>query len=148
MKKLFAVAIIVSLVCLSGCSKLVCVTDQVGRSQISWMNLTSDECVPLFPTTYNDSMPNVSHDGKRVAFARADGIKKIIVRQFNAPGELILHFSPAFTPRWSPNGNFIAYTDGTKVCRVSSDGSSDPAAVRCTNPPPGYSDDYGHRLSG
>jgi hypothetical protein len=141
MKKLLVVALIVSIAWFLGCSKLVCVTDQAGKTQISWMELTDDVCQPLFVTAYNDSMPNVSHDGKRVAFARADSVRQIIIRDFINPSEFALPPSPAFRPRWSPTGGLIAYTAGTKVNWIKSDGTG---PINSTNPPSGYSDDYGH----
>ncbi len=146
MKKLFAFAMIASLVCFLGCSKLVCVSDSDGRRQIYWMDLepTPQPATQLFNTTHNDSSPNVSHDGKRVAFARGDDIKKIIVKRLNESDELPLQQSPAFAPRWSPNGSYIAYTNGAKVCWINSDGTTLPGRETCTNPLPGYIDDYGH----
>ena len=82
MKKLL-VLLLVCLLMTWGCASVVYVSQETGRGQL--MTATDDSPLQpsaLFVTAFDDSMPDVSHDGKWVAFKRVvGGFDRIIVRK-------------------------------------------------------------------
>ena len=73
MKKLI-VFVLACLLMMWGCASIVYVSQETGKGQL----MTAMDQVPLQPsalfvTAFDDSTPDVSHDGKWVAFKRVVG---------------------------------------------------------------------------
>ena len=97
----------------------------------------------LFVTAFDDSMPDVSHDGKWVAFKRVvGGFDRIIVRQVgDAAGTTEKNLAQGTRPRWSPAGDWIVFRNLGKIYRIKADGTS---LTQITTPPAGVTDNFGH----
>jgi len=143
MKKLF-VFLLVSLLMTWGCASIVYVSEQTGKEQL--MTATDESPLQpfaLFVTAFDDSMPDVSHDGKWVAFKRVvGGFDRIIVRQAgDAAGTTEKDLAQGLRPRWSPAGDWILFRNQGKIYRVRPDGTS---LTQITTPPAGVTDIFGH----
>ena len=110
-----------------GCASVVYVSQQTGKGQL--MSATDE--VPLQPsalfvTAHDDSMPDVSHDGRWVAFKRVvGGVDRIIVRQVgDAAGTTERDIAQGTRPRWSPSGSWVLFRNQGKICQVRPDGTS------------------------
>jgi Tol biopolymer transport system component len=143
MKKLL-VFVLVCLLMTWGCASVVYVSQETGRGQL----MTATDEVPLLPsalfvTAFDDSMPDVSHDGKWVAFKRVvGGFDRIIVRQVgDAAGTTEKDLTQGLRPRWSPAGDWILFRNLGKIYRIRPDGTS---LTQITNPPAGVTDIFGH----
>jgi len=143
MKKLLVIVSICILLTW-GCASVVYVSQETGRGQL----MTATDEVPLQPsalfvTAFDDSMPDVSHDGKWVAFKRVvGGFDRIIVRQVgDAAGTTEKDLAQGLRPRWSPAGDWILFRNQGKIYRVRPDGTS---LTQITNPPAGVTDIFGH----
>lgn len=143
MKKLL-VFVLASLFLTWGCASIVYVSQETGRGQL----MTARDESPLLPSAlfvsaFDDSMPDVSHDGKWVAFKRVvGGIDRIIVRQAgDAAGTTEKNLAQGTRPRWSPADDWIAFRNLDKIYRIRPDGTS---LLQITNPPAGVTDSYGH----
>jgi len=127
-----------------GCASVVYVSQQTGKGQL--MSATDE--VPLQPsalfvTAHDDSMPDVSHDGRWVAFKRVvGGVDRIIVRQVgDAAGTTERDIAQGTRPRWSPSGSWVLFRNQGKICQVRPDGTS---LMQLTTPPANVTDNYGH----
>jgi Tol biopolymer transport system component len=143
MKKLF-VFLLVSLIMTWGCASIVYVSEKTGKEQL--MTATDESPLQpfaLFVTAFDDSMPDVTHDGKWVAFKRVvGGFDRIIVRQAgDAAGTTERDLAQGLRPRWSPAGDWILFRNLGKIYRVRPDGTS---LTQITNPPAGVTDIFGH----
>jgi len=143
MKKLF-VFLLVSLLMTWGCASIVYVSEQTGKEQL--MTATDESPLQpfaLFVTAFDDSMPDVSHDGKWVAFKRVvGGFDRIIVRQAgDAAGTTERDLAQGLRPRWSPAGDWILFRNLGKIYRIRPDGTS---LTQITTPPAGVTDIFGH----
>lgn len=143
MKKLI-VFVLVCLLATWGCASIVYVSQESGKGQL----MTATDEVPLqsfalFVTAFDDSMPDVSHDGKWVAFKRVvGGFDRIIVRQVgDAAGTTEKNLAQGTRPRWSPAGDWIVFRNQGKIYRIRPDGMS---LTQITNPPAGVTDNFGH----
>jgi Tol biopolymer transport system component len=143
MKKLL-VFVLVCLLMTWGCASVVYVSQETGRGQL----MTATDEVPLQPsalfvTAFDDSMPDVSHDGKWVAFKRVvGGFDRIIVRQVgDAAGATEKDLAQGLRPRWSLAGDWILFRNLGKIYRIRPDGTS---LAQITNPPAGVTDIFGH----
>ena len=143
MKKMI-VLVLVCLLMTWGCASIVYVSQETGRGQL----MTATDEVPLQPfalfvTAFDDSMPDVSHDGKWVAFKRVvGGFDRIIVRQVgDAAGTSEKNLAQGTRPRWSPAGDWIVFRNQGKIYRIRPDGTS---LTQITNPPAGVTDNFGH----
>jgi Tol biopolymer transport system component len=110
--------------------------------------MTATDEVPLLPsalfmTAFDDSMPDVSHDGKWVAFKRVvGGFDRIIVRKVDdAAGTTEKDLAQGLRPRWSPAGDWVVFRNQGKIYRIRPDGTS---LTQITNPPAGVTDIFGH----
>jgi Tol biopolymer transport system component len=143
MKKLL-VFLLVCLLMTWGCASIVYVSQETGKGQL----MTATDDVPLQPTAlyataFDDSMPDVSYDGKWVAFKRVvGGFDRIIVRQTgDAAGTTEKDLAQGLRPRWSPAGDWIVFRNQGKIYRIRPDGTS---LAQITNPPSGVTDIFGH----
>ena len=143
MKKLL-VFVLVCLLMTWGCASVVYVSQETGRGQL----MTATDEVPLLPsalfvTAFDDSMPDVSHDGKWVVFKRiVGGFDRIIVRQVgDAAGTTEKNLAQGTRPRWSPAGDWIVFRNQGKIYRIRPDGTS---LTQITTPPAGVTDNFGH----
>jgi len=143
MKKLL-VFVMVCLLMTWGCASIVYVSQETGKGQL--MTATDESPLQpfaLFVTAFDDSMPDVSHDGKWVAFKRVvGGFDRIIVRQVgDAAGTTERDLAQGLRPRWSPAGDWILFRNQGKIYRVRPDGTS---LTQITTPPAGVTDIFGH----
>jgi len=147
MKKLVVIALFACLVCLVACSGLV--YTQYGPApanpQIWWIpkdNLPQ----PLYPTSSVDRMPDVSHDGKTVAFTKTIGTSgRIIVRDLSdVSGATERNLTSGYRPRWSPSGAWILFTDQQKIFMIKWDGTGRQQITNPTGEWAGWADDFGH----
>lgn len=143
MKKLLGF-VLVCLLTTWGCASIVYVSEQTGKEQL--MTATDESPLQpfaLFVTAFDDSMPDVSHDGKWVAFKRVvGGFDRIIVRQAgDAAGTTEKDLAQGLRPRWSPAGDWILFRNQGKIYRVRPDGTS---LTQITTPPAGVTDIFGH----
>ena len=143
MKKLL-VFVLVSLLLTWGCASVVYVSQETGREQL----MTAADNAPLAPsalfvTAFDDSMPDVSHDGSWVAFKRVvGGVDRIIVRQVgDAAGTTERNIAQGTHPRWSPSGSWVLFRNQGKIFQVRPDGSS---LMQLTTPPATATDNFGH----
>jgi len=143
MKKMI-VLVLVCLLMTWGCASIVYVSQESGRGQL----MTATDDVPLQPTalfvtTFDDSTPDVSHDGKWVAFKRVvGGFDRIIVRKVDdAAGTTEKDLAQGLRPRWSPAGDWVLFRNQGKIHRIRPDGTS---LTQITNPPAGVTDIFGH----
>jgi Tol biopolymer transport system component len=143
MKKLL-VFVLVCLLMTWGCASVVYVSQETGRGQL----MTATDEVPLQPsalfvTAFDDSMPDVSHDGKWVAFKRVvGGFDRIIVRKVDdAAGTSERDLAQGTRPRWSPAGDWIIFRNQGKIYRIMPDGTS---LAQVTTPPANTPDNFGH----
>jgi Tol biopolymer transport system component len=143
MKKMI-VLVLVCLLMTWGCASIVYVSQETGRGQL----MTATDEVPLLPsalfmTAFDDSMPDVSHDGKWVAFKRVvGGFDRIIVRKVDdAAGTTEKDLAQGLRPRWSPAGDWVVFRNQGKIYRIRPDGTS---LTQITNPPAGVTDIFGH----
>ena len=143
MKKLL-VFVLVCLLMTWGCASIVYVSQETGRGQL----MTATDDVPLQPTAlfvtaFDDSTPDVSHDGKWVAFKRVvGGFDRIIVRKVDdAAGTTEKDLAQGLRPRWSPAGDWVLFRNQGKIYRIRPDGTS---LTQITNPPAGVTDIFGH----
>ena len=143
MKKLL-VFVLVCLLMTWGCASIVYVSEKTGKEQL--MTATDESPLQpfaLFVTAFDDSMPDVTHDGKWVAFKRVvGGFDRIIVRQAgDAAGTTERDLAQGLRPRWSPAGDWILFRNQGKIYRVRPDGTS---LTQITTPPAGVTDIFGH----
>jgi Tol biopolymer transport system component len=110
--------------------------------------MTATDEVPLLPsalfmTAFDDSMPDVSHDGKWVAFKRiVGGFDRVIVRKVDdAAGASEKNLAQGTRPRWAAAGDWIVFRNQGKIYQVRPDGTS---LTQITNPPAGITDNFGH----
>ncbi len=143
MKKLL-VFVLVCLLMTWGCASVVYVSQETGRGQL----MTATDDVPLLPsalyvTAFDDSMPDISHDGKWAAFKRVvGGFDRIIVRKVDdAAGTSEKDLAQGTRPRWSPAGDWILFRNQGKIYRIMPDGTS---LMQITTPPRGR---HGHLRS-
>jgi Tol biopolymer transport system component len=143
MKKMI-VLVLVCLLMTWGCASVVYVSQETGRGQL----MTATDEVPLLPsalfvTAFDDSMPDVSHDGKWVAFKRiVGGFDRIVVRQVgDAAGTTEKDLTQGTRPRWAAAGDWIVFRNQGKIYQVRPDGTS---LTQITNPPAGITDNFGH----
>ncbi len=143
MKKLL-VLLLVCLLMTWGCASVVYVSQETGRGQL--MTATDDSPLQpsaLFVTAFDDSMPDVSHDGKWVAFKRVvGGFDRIIVRKVDdAAGTSERDLAQGTRPRWSPAGDWVLFRNQGKIYRIRPDGTS---LTQITTPPANTPDNFGH----
>jgi len=143
MKKLLGF-VLVCLLMTWGCASIVYVSEKTGKEQL--MTATDESPLQpfaLFVTAFDDSMPDVTHDGKWVAFKRVvGGFDRIIVRQAgDAAGTTEKDLAQGLRPRWSPAGDWILFRNQGKIYRVRPDGTS---LTQITTPPAGVTDIFGH----
>jgi Tol biopolymer transport system component len=143
MKKLLGF-VLVCLLMTWGCASIVYVSEKTGKEQL--MTATDESPLQpfaLFVTAFDDSMPDVTHDGKWVAFKRVvGGFDRIIVRQAgDAAGTTEKDLAQGLRPRWSPAGDWILFRNLGKIYRVRPDGTS---LTQITTPPAGVTDIFGH----
>lgn len=143
MKKLI-VFVLACLLMTWGCASIVYVSQETGKGQL----MTAMDQVPLQPsalfvTAFDDSTPDVSHDGKWVAFKRVvGGFDRIIVRQVgDAAGTTERDLAQGLRPRWSPAGDWVLFRNQGKIYRIRPDGTS---LSQITTPPAGVTDIFGH----
>jgi Tol biopolymer transport system component len=127
-----------------GCASVVYVSQETGRGQL--MTATDESPLQpsaLFVTAFDDSMPDVSHDGKWVAFKRVvGGFDRIVVRQVgDAAGTTEKDLTQGTRPRWAAAGDWIVFRNQGKIYQVRPDGTS---LTQITNPPAGITDNFGH----
>jgi len=127
-----------------GCASIVYVSQETGKGQL----LSATDEVPLQPsalfvTAHDDSMPDVSRDGRWVAFKRVvGGVERVIVRQLgDAAGVSEKDIAQGTRPRWSPTDGWILFRSQGKIWQVRPDGT---LLAQITSPPAGMADDYGH----
>jgi len=127
-----------------GCASIVYVSQETGKGQL--MSATDE--VPLQPsalfvTAHDDSMPDVSRDGRWVAFKRVvGGFDRIIVRQVgDAAGTTERDIAQGTRPRWSPSGSWVLFRNQGKIYQVRPDGTS---LMQLTSPPANVTDVFGH----
>jgi hypothetical protein len=143
MKKLL-VLVMACLLTTWGCYNIAYVSQETGKEQLmSAVDNVPLSPVPMFVTNFDDSMPDVSHDGTRVAFKRiVGGVDRIIVRQVgDAAGTTEKDIAQGTRPRWSPTDGWILFRNQGKIFQVRPDGT---LLTQITNPPAGMTDDYGH----
>jgi len=143
MKKMI-VLVLVCLLMTWGCASIVYVSQQTGSGQL--MTATDDSPLQpsaLFVTAFDDSTPDVSHDGKWVAFKRVvGGFDRVIVRKVDdAAGTTERDLAQGLRPRWSPAGDWVLFRNQGKIYRIRPDGTS---LTQITNPPAGVTDIFGH----
>jgi Tol biopolymer transport system component len=143
MKKMI-VLVLVCLLMTWGCASVVYVSQETGRGQL--MTATDESPLQpsaLFVTAFDDSMPDVSHDGKWVAFKRVvGGFDRIVVRQVgDAAGTTEKDLTQGTRPRWAAAGDWIVFRNQGKIYQVRPDGTS---LTQITNPPAGITDNFGH----
>ncbi len=143
MKKMI-VLVLVCLLMTWGCASIVYVSQETGKGQL--MTATDEsplQPAALFVTAFDDSMPDVSHDGKWVAFKRVvGGFDRIIVRQVgDAAGATEKNLAQGTRPRWAPAGDWIIFRNQGKIYRIRPDGTS---LTQITTPPAGVTDNFGH----
>jgi Tol biopolymer transport system component len=143
MKKLL-IFVLVCLLMTWGCASIVYVSQETGRGQL----MTATDEVPLLPsalfvTAFDDSMPDISHDGKWAAFKRVvGGFDRIIVRKVDdAAGTSEKDLAQGTRPRWSPAGDWILFRNLGKIYRIMPDGTS---LTQITTPPANTPDNFGH----
>jgi Tol biopolymer transport system component len=143
MKKLL-VFLLICLVMTWGCASVVYVSQESGKGQL----LTAADNgplspVPLFVTAFDDSMPDVSHDGTRVVFKRVvGGFDRIIVRQAgDAAGTTEKDIAQGTRPRWAPGGDWVLFRNQGKIYRIRPDGTS---LAQITSPGATMTDNFGH----
>jgi Tol biopolymer transport system component len=127
-----------------GCASIVYVSQETGKGQL----LSATDEVPLQPsalfvTATDDSMPDVSRDGRWVAFRRVvGGVERIIVRQVgDAAGTSERDIAQGTRPRWSPSGSWVLFRNQGKIYQVRPDGTS---LMQLTTPPANMTDNFGH----
>jgi hypothetical protein len=143
MKKML-VLVLVCLLMTWGCASVVYVSQETGRGQL--MTATDESPLQpsaLFVTAFDDSMPDVSHDGKWVAFKRiVGGFDRVIVRKVDdAAGASEKNLAQGTRPRWAAAGDWIVFRNQGKIYQVRPDGTS---LTQITNPPAGITDNFGH----
>lgn len=149
----FLVALL-GLAALSGCASLVFVSDRDGGiRQIFSMRATGQNQTNLFAhTTFLDSFPDVSPDGKKIVYisARPDG-EKIVIRDTHdtfGSTEMIIWDTNArkVWPRWSCQQDLIGFaeyvSDQARIFVIRAAQGNSPVAV--TSPGPNQSDGAGH----
>jgi len=127
-----------------GCASVVYVSQETGKGQL----MSAADEVPLQPsalfvTAHDDSMPDVSRDGKWVAFKRVvGGVDRIIARQVgDAAGTTERDIAQGTRPRWSPSGSWVLFRNQGKIYQVRPDGTS---LMQLTSPPANVTDVFGH----
>ncbi len=127
-----------------GCASVVYVSQETGKGQL--MSATDE--VPLQPsalfvTAHDDSMPDVSRDGRWVAFRRViGGTDRVFVRRVgDASGATERNLAEGTRPRWSPSGSWVLFRNQGKLYQVRPDGSS---LMQLTTPPANMTDNFGH----
>jgi Tol biopolymer transport system component len=87
----------------------------VWRSLIVAMNADGSDALRLTSGEFHDQDPDVSPDGKRIAF-QSDregdpnlGAPAIWIMNADGSGQIPLVLGPAYNPDWSPDGRRIAY---------------------------------------
>jgi Tol biopolymer transport system component len=143
MKKMI-VLVLVCLLMTWGCASVVYVSQETGRGQL--MTATDESPLQpsaLFVTAFDDSMPDVSHDGKWVVFKRiVGGFDRVIVRKVDdAAGASEKNLAQGTRPRWAASGDWIVFRNQGKIYQVRPDGTS---LTQITNPPAGITDNFGH----
>jgi len=143
MRKLLVLAM-ACLLATWGCYSVVYVSQETGKGQL----MSAVDNVPLSPsalfvTAFDDSMPQVSHNGMWVAFKRVvGGVDRIIVRQTgDAAGTTEKDIAQGTRPRWSPTDGWILFRSQGKIFQVRPDGT---LLTQITTPPAGMTDDFGH----
>ena len=108
-------------------NKKLCYTKNNDYSNL-W-NFTFDERTKLFQpkkitegTDYYQE-PEISSDGKYIAFIYKDNIFKISVNGDSIKQLTFLNTS-CYSPSWSPNGKEIAFVSGSNLVKVSSEGGT------------------------
>jgi WD40-like Beta Propeller Repeat len=141
-----AAIVLACLVCLAGCSGLAYTLYNPANSQIYWIDSNNPQPQPLFQTAQKDSMPDVSHDGKKVAFTRTSGSSgRIMVRNTSdVIGASEKDLTNGFRPRWSPNGEWILFTDQKKIFIMKKDGTARRQLTDPSGAWAGWADDLGH----
>lgn len=136
MKK-YLVFLMACLVMTWGCASIVYVSQETGMGKLQ---SAADE-VPLQPSALfvtapaqDDSMPDVSHDGRWVAFKRVvGGFDRILVRQVgDAAGTTERNIAQGTRPRWSPSGSWVLFRNQGKIFQIRPDGTS---LMQLTSPP-------------
>ena len=145
MKK-YLVFLMACLVMTWGCASIVYVSQETGMGKLQ---SAADE-VPLQPSALfvtapaqDDSMPDVSHDGRWVAFKRVvGGFDRILVRQVgDAAGTTERNIAQGTRPRWSPSGSWVLFRNQGKIFQIRPDGTS---LMQLTSPPANMTDNFGH----
>jgi hypothetical protein len=143
MKKLLGL-VMACLLTTWGCYNVAYVSQETGKGQLmSAMDNSPLSGTAMFVTAFDDSMPDVSHDGRWVAFKRVvGGVDRIIVRQLgDAAGTTERNIAQGTRPRWSQTDSWILFRDQGKIWQVKPDGT---LLTQITTPPAGITDNYGH----
>lgn len=134
-----------------GCAGLAFVTDRDGKYQIYTMSQRGEYQQNVSRNGFSDSFPDVSPDGRSIAFssARFFSGENIFVMDINGsnPRRLTSGLDRKVRPRWSPTSDKIAYADYIAPNRaiiysILADGSGTPRQI--TDPGPSQSDSGGH----
>ena len=87
-----------------------------STSDIWEVPATGGRATPLFTRPGNDAHPSIAPDGTRIAYHRADGLWIADLDGSDAV-LLVSGRTGGFTPRWSPDGATIAYTNYSPIDR-------------------------------
>jgi serine/threonine-protein kinase len=91
--------------------------------QVAWMD-SSGKMQPLIATPGSYALPRLSPDGRKLVFISGGGI---YVDDLERDTTTLLTFNGnALSPIWAPDGKHIAFSNGSSLAWIRSDGAGEP----------------------
>ena len=124
MTRFAIIPVVCLLAMLTGCSRVVFEYNPVGGATHQLLQLKQPGSSITNIVSPEARQPDVSFDGKRVAFVRTvKGVPQIFVMTIDDPGSLnqvTKDPAPKFLPRWSPKG-YLAFRAGARIAVLKPD---------------------------
>jgi len=152
MRKTRVVSGILAILLLTGCAKIIFVSERDGHSQLYRMQVNGSVQQNLSSNQYSERFPDASPDGTKCAFSSLrDGVAENIFVMDIENGSVQQLTSGAnrkIRPRWSPQQDRVAYAEypsggqSAKIFITPSSGGG--PAIQVTAPDQYHSDSLGH----